>query len=56
MTTTLEAMPEILEGLPNFCGQEEQLEAVARRREPVFLPRTPFKLDRLQSGFGQLLA
>ena len=52
MTTTLESMPETIDGLPNFCGQEEQLEAIARRRDPVFITRTPFKLDRLQSAFG----
>src|SRR5439155_21632630 len=50
--TTLENISETVEGLPNFCGQEEQLEAVAAHREPVFLNRTPFRLDRLQSAFG----
>src|SRR5215471_21648029 len=45
-------MPETIDGLPNFCGQEEQLEAIAGQRDPVFLNRTPFKLDRLQSAFG----
>src|SRR3989440_2441361 len=50
--TTLENISETVEGLPNFCGQEEQLEAVAAHREPVFLNRTPFHLDRLQSAFG----
>src|SRR5436190_12172165 len=50
--TTLDTLSETVEGLPNFCGQEEQLEAVAAHREPVFLNRTPFRLDSLQSAFG----
>jgi hypothetical protein len=45
-------IPEIVDGLPNFCGAAEQVEAATRDRAPVFLPRTPIRLDRLQSAFG----
>src|SRR6266404_4594618 len=49
---TLQSISETIDGLPNFCGEEEQLEAVASHRDPVFLNRTPFRLERLQSAFG----
>ena len=48
-------IPEIVDGLPNLCGCEEEVEAATRRQEPVFLNRTPFRLDRLQSAFGLAL-
>ena len=38
--TTLDSMPEVIDGLPNFCGQEEQLEAIAAGYD--FGPRGPF--------------
>jgi len=50
-----EPVTEIVEGLPNICGWEEQVEAVTSRREPAFLGRTPPRLDRLQSAFGVAL-
>ncbi len=45
-------IPEIVDGLPNFCGLESQVEEVTRERHPVFLPKTNLKLDRLQSVFS----
>ncbi len=51
----VDPIPEIVNGLPNICGAEKQLEAIARDHEPVFLKRTPFDLGRLQSAFGVAL-
>ena len=41
------AMPEMVNGLPNLCGADAQVEAVTRSRQPVFLPETNLRLDRL---------
>ncbi len=48
-------IPEIVNDLPNISGWEVQLEDAARQRGPVLLARTPFKVERLQSGFGLAL-
>lgn len=48
----VESIPETVDGLPNFCGHDEALQSVLRNREPVFLSRTPFQLERLQSAFA----
>jgi hypothetical protein len=45
-------MPEIIDGLPNLCGQEATVEEVTRRREPVYLHETNLRLDRLQATFA----
>ena len=50
-----EPVAEIIEGLPNICGWEEQVEAVTSRGDPAFLGRTPLRVDRLQSAFGVAL-
>jgi hypothetical protein len=42
-------IPEIVEGLPNICGHEAEVEAVTARRDPVYLNETNLRLDRLQS-------
>src|SRR5260370_41730785 len=47
-----DSIPETVDGLPNFSGLEDRLEAVAGRPEPVFLPPTPFHVDRLQASFS----
>ena len=47
-----DSIPETVDGLPNFSGLEDRLETVAGRPEPVFLPRTPFHVDRLQASFS----
>ena len=47
-----DSIPETVDGLPNFSGLEDRLEAVGGRPEPVFLPRTPFHVDRLQASFS----
>ena len=48
----LEPIPEIVDGLPNISGQESRVEEVSRDDRPVFLARTPFNLQRLQSAFA----
>ncbi len=50
-----ETIPEIVGGLPNICGWESEVEALTRADSPVFLGRTPFRLDRLQSAFALAL-
>jgi hypothetical protein len=46
----LRPLPEIVDGLPNLCGAFDQVKEVTRgKRPPVFLPETPYRLDRLQS-------
>jgi hypothetical protein len=42
-------IPEIVDGLPNICGHEAEVEAVTARRDPVYLHETNLRLDRLQS-------
>jgi hypothetical protein len=46
------APQEMIDGLPNFCGAEEQIAEVMRRRQPVYLNETNLKLDRLQATFA----
>src|SRR5262245_52665499 len=46
------AIPEMVNGLPNLCGAESQVEAVTRSRQPVFLQETNLRLDRLQAVFA----
>jgi hypothetical protein len=48
-------LPEIINGLPNFCGAEAQVEEVTRARQPVFLRETNLRLDRLQATFAVAL-
>jgi hypothetical protein len=47
-----QSLPEIVDGLPNLCGAETQVEEIMRRRDPVFLPETNLRLDRLQAVFA----
>jgi hypothetical protein len=48
-------IPEIVDGLPNICGAEEQVAEVMRRKQPVYLPETNLRLDRLQAVFSVAL-
>ena len=45
-------LAELVDGLPNLCGAEERVEEVTRTRQPVFLPQTNLRLDRLQAVFA----
>ena len=49
---TMPAMPDIVDGLPNICGADAQVEEVTRSRHPVFLHETNLQLDRLQAVFS----
>jgi hypothetical protein len=51
----LDSIPELMDGLPNLCGWEKEVEAVTRSGGPVYAGRTPFHADRLQSAFGLAL-
>ena len=48
-------LPEIVNGLPNICGSERQVEEITRRQEPVYLPETNLRLDRLRATFAVAL-
>lgn len=42
-------IPEIVDGLPNICGHEAQVEVITSAREPVYLHETNLRLDKLQA-------
>jgi hypothetical protein len=42
-------IPDMINGWPNICGHEGQVEAATSRRDPVYLQETNLRLDRLQS-------
>jgi len=44
--------PEIVDGLPNLCGSEDEVAAVRADRAPVFLPRTDRRLEQLPAAFA----
>ena len=52
---TLERIPEIIDGLPNISGSEDEVRAVTRNKEPVFLPRLAVDLERVQAAFAIVL-
>ena len=45
-------IPEIVDGLPNICGAEAQVEEITRTQNPVYLHETNLRLDRLQAVFA----
>ncbi|MGB2608796.1 MAG: hypothetical protein WBC80_07455, partial [Isosphaeraceae bacterium] len=51
----LRPIPEMIDGLPNFCGAEAQVEQVTRARHPVYLHETDLRLDRLNAAFAVAL-
>ena len=51
----LAPIPELIDGLPNISGWEKQVAAVTADRTPVYLPRTPLRLDQVQSAFAVAL-
>jgi hypothetical protein len=55
MTMSFAPLRELVDGLPNLCGAEAQVEEVTRARQPVFLPQTNLHLDRLQAVFAVAL-
>jgi hypothetical protein len=48
----MERLPEVIDERPNICGWDDQVAAVTRRQQPVYLGRTPMRLERLQSAFA----
>lgn len=49
------SIPEIVDGLPDFSGSEKQVEEATGGAAAVFLDRTPFRLEQLQSAFALAL-
>jgi hypothetical protein len=50
--TPLSPIPEIIDGLPNIAGWEDDIESVTRQRAPVYLSRTPLRMERIQAAFA----
>jgi hypothetical protein len=48
----IEAIPDVIENLPNICGWEREIGEAVRRRDPVPAGRSPMTLDRINSAFG----
>ena len=51
----LRPIPEMIDGFPNFCGAEAQVEQVTGARQPVYLHGTDLRLDRLRAAFAVAL-
>jgi hypothetical protein len=51
----LQPIPDMVNGLPNICGAESQLDEVLRHRPPVYLHETNLRLDRLKAVFAVAL-
>lgn len=51
-TVSSASLPGLVEGLPNICGWEREIEAAIARRHPVFLPRTNLRLKDVSAGFA----
>ncbi|HKI36755.1 MAG TPA: hypothetical protein VKA46_33175 [Gemmataceae bacterium] len=51
----LRQLPEMIDGLPNLCGAEAEVQEVTRGRRPVFLPETNLRLDKLRAVFAVAL-
>jgi len=48
----MKQIPEIVDGLPNFCGAEEQVAEVMSGCRPVFSSGTNLSIDRLEAVFA----
>ncbi len=51
-TQTLPNIPEIIDGLPNICGWEAEINSVVQGSKPVFLPSTNIRLEQVTSAFA----
>jgi len=47
-----ELIPEVIEGVPPVSGWESEVERARSRPGPVFLGRSPLRLDGITSAFG----
>ena len=48
-------IPEVIDGLPNISGWEDEVHRVTSLQKPIYAGRTPLRLDRMQSAFGLAL-
>ncbi len=50
-------LPESIEGLPNFCGAEQQIESAvcSSRGKSLFLAQKRIDLGRIRSAFANAL-
>lgn len=48
----LQPLSEMVNGLPNICGAWDQVKEVTRGRQPVYLPETNLRLDRIKATFA----
>jgi hypothetical protein len=51
----LHTLPEVLDGLPNFSGWENEVLEVVQQQKPVFLPATNIHLDQVSAAFAVAL-
>ncbi|MGK7900472.1 MAG: glycosyl hydrolase family 57 [Hormoscilla sp.] len=51
-TQTLPNLPEIIDGLPNICGWEAEINSVVQKDEQVFLPSTNIRLEEVTATFA----
>ena len=51
----MQQLPEMIDGLPNFCGADTDVQEITRARRPVFLSETNLRLDRLRATFAVAL-
>jgi hypothetical protein len=45
-------LPEIIDGLPNICGWENEILSVVNHNQPIFLPNTNLKLADINAVFA----
>ncbi|HEY9901195.1 MAG TPA: glycosyl hydrolase family 57 [Candidatus Sericytochromatia bacterium] len=50
--TTRPELPELVDGLPNISGWEEEVSQVVNQNEPVFLPNTNIRLEDVTATFA----
>jgi hypothetical protein len=42
----------LIDGLPNICGWEAEVQAIATQDQPVFLPKTNIKIEDIKAAFA----
>lgn len=52
LTSTLPPIPELIDGLPNICGWEKEIQSVVQKNQPVFLPKTNLQFSEVRSAFA----
>lgn len=48
----MDHLPDLIDGMPPLAGWEDQIQAVTRHTEPVFLARTNLRLADISAGFA----